>query len=302
MNTRILIAGGSGYLGQVLFTHFTKKGYTVHCLTRNPKRDTDVYWDGETYGEWIRVLNRADVLINLSGKSVNCRYNKTNKTLIYDSRMKSTAILGSAIKISKTPPKLWINSSTATIYDHSEKHKNTEGDGKIGDDFSMNIAKEWETTVRDAHVEHKTRTVMLRTSIVLGKQSLAYKTLAKLVRYGLGGTQGSGKQMVSWIHEQDFANGVEHIINNNTLKGPINLTSPCPITNKIFMSALRNSKNVSFGISHPEFLLKLGAFFIGTETELILKSRYVIPQILKQNGFRFTYPELNDALNEIEQS
>ncbi len=299
MKTRILIAGGNGYLGQVLFKYFTEKGHDVYSLTRTPKCKTDVYWDGKTYGEWIHTLNRCDVLINLAGKSVNCRYNKKNKKAIYNSRIKSTKILGQAIKISKTPPKLWINASTATIYDYSETRANTEVNGIIGDDFSMGIAKDWEKTAVEAHVNHNVRQVLLRTSIVLGKKGEAFKTLKKLVKLGLGGTQGTGKQMVSWIHEHDFARGVEYIIKQSQLNGAINLTSPNPITNSTFMKTFRKTLNKSFGIAHPVFLLKFGAFFLGTEHELVLKSRYVVPEILLNSGFVFKYPNINKALEKI---
>lgn len=299
MKKRILIAGGKGYLGQVLSKYFTEKGHEVYCLTRTPKSNMDVYWDGETYGEWIHTLNHCDVLINLAGKSVNCRYNDKNKKVIYDSRMKSTQILGQAIKISKTPPSLWINSSTATIYDYSETRANTEQNGIIGNDFSMGIAKQWEKTVKDANVGNNVRQVLLRTSIVLGKKGEAYSTLKTLVKYGLGGTQGSGKQMVSWIHENDFARGIEYIIEHSTMAGPVNLTSPNPIQNKKFMHVFRTVLKRNFGLPHPTFLLQIGAFILGTECELILKSRYVVPERLLKSGFEFRYPKVSHALKEI---
>lgn len=296
MRLRILIAGGRGFLGQVLKTYFTKKGYQVYCLTRTPKQSTDVYWDGETYGEWIHTLNQCDVLINLAGKSVNCRYNESNKKRIYDSRIKSTKILGQAIKISKTPPKLWINSSTATIYAHSEDTKMTEKEGVIGTDFSMNIAKSWEKTVYNLSINNAVRQVLLRTSVVLGKEGEAFNTLNKLVKWGLGGRQGSGKQMVSWIHELDFARGIDHIINTSTLEGPVNLTSPCPIRNTEFMKTFRAVNQRTFGLSHPTLLLKIGAYLIGTESELLLKSRYVVPVKLLDSNFEFTFPKIKQAL------
>jgi len=300
MKERILIAGGKGYLGQLLFRYFTNLGHEVYCLTRKPQSETDVYWDGETYGEWIHVLNRCSVLINLAGKSVNCRYTKKNKKVIFDSRIRSTQILGQAVRISKTPPRLWINSSTATIYDHSETRANTEKNGIIGNDFSMNIAKDWEKAARDSNVSSNTRQVFLRTSVVIGRTSEAYSILKTLVKYGLGGKHGSGKQMMSWIHDNDFIRGIEFIMNHNELEGAINLTSPKPISNLQFMNTLRQCLKSRFGISHPEFLLKIGALVIGTESELLLKSRYVVPDLLLNTGFTFKYPNIKDAFTEIE--
>ena len=300
MKKQILIAGGSGYLGKVLYKYFKDKGYRVKVLTRYPKQSTDVYWDGERLGEWIYTLNTSDVLINLAGKSVNCRYNKKNKKEIYDSRIKSTRILGNAIKISKTPPSLWINASTATIYSHSESKEMTEENGIIGHDFSMSVAKHWEKTVEESGRDQVVRKVLLRTSVVLGYKSEAYRILKQLVNYGLGGTQGKGSQMVSWIHERDFARGVDYIINHKQLQGPINLTAPNPIKNKVFMSKLRKHLGRPFGIHHPKFLLKIGAFVLGTESELILKSRYVIPKALVNKGFTFTYPNIGMALKQID--
>lgn len=296
---RILIAEGSGFLGQVLYMYFTEQNHQVVCLTRTPLKDSDMYWDGEHYGEWIHELNRSDILINLAGKSVNCRYNETNKRIIYDSRIKSTKILGQAIKLSKTPPKLWINASTATIYSHSEKQPNTEINGHIGDDFSMNIAKSWEKTAKEFQFNGLTRLVLLRTSIVLGKNGEAYDTLKTLVKFGLGGKQGKGNQMVSWIHELDFARGVDFVIHNKELEGPVNLTSPNPIQNRYFMEAFRDTQNKLFGLPQPTCLLHLGARILGTEAELLLKSRYVIPEKLLKSEFEFKYPTIKTALESL---
>lgn len=296
MKKNILIAGGSGFLGHVLEAYFTTRGFKVYILTRSPQQKNHVYWDGETFGEWIHTLNGCDILINLSGKSVNCRYNEANKREILQSRIKSTNILGQAIKISKSPPKIWINSSTATIYDHSEEEMMTEGKGRIGNDFSMNVAKAWENEIENLSIKPIVRCVLLRSSVVLGKSGQAHKIYNKLVKWGMGGYQGSGKQMVSWIHEVDFARGVEYIINASDLLGPVNLTSPNPTVNKLFMLEYRKVNNISFGLNHPVLLLKLGAFIIGTETELLLKSRFVYPKKLIDHGFKFTYPKLDLAL------
>jgi len=298
MKKRILIAGGNGFLGRVLENYFKSRGYLISILTRNPRKSNHIYWDGETYGEWIHILNQSHILINLAGKSVNCRYNRGNKALILQSRIKSTQILGQAIKISKTPPKLWINSSTATIYEHSEKVEMTEKEGCIGDDFSMNVAKAWENTVLNLNIPTSVRQVFLRTSVVLGKRGEAFKTYNRLVKLGLGGYQGSGNQMVSWIHEIDFARGVEHLINSNE-SGPVNLTAPYPVDNKIFMKEFRGVHKKTVGLIHPKFILKIGAFIIGTEVELLLKSRNVVPERLLNMGFNFKFPKIDMALKDL---
>ncbi|WP_203258076.1 TIGR01777 family oxidoreductase [Hyunsoonleella ulvae] len=296
----IIIAGGSGFLGQVLNAYFIAKNYNVKILTRNPKQKNDILWDGKNLGTWTEALEGSEALINLTGKSVNCRYTKKNKKLIHDSRIESTHILGLAINLCKKPPKVWLNSSTATIYRNSYDKKMCEINGEIGDDFSMNIAKSWESVFKKT-VTAKTRKVILRTSIVLGKNGGALIPLKNLVRFGFGGKQGSGKQKVSWIHESDFCEAINFLIRNKDLDGVFNLCVPEPIDNFTLMRTLRKVMKVSFGISHPISLLNLGAKIIGTETELILKSRYVIPKRLLNNGFVFEYPNIEKALLNLKE-
>lgn len=291
----IIIAGGTGFLGQVLKNYFNKKGYIIKTLTRNPANENDIYWNAKNFDNWTKELENLDILINLTGKSVDCRYNKKNKKLIYNSRIDSTKILGEAINKCKVPPKVWINSSTATVYRHSLDKQMDEENGEIGNDFSMNIAKSWEATFNSI-ANPKTRKIILRTSIVLGKKGGALIPLKRLTILGLGGKQGKGYQKVSWIHETDFARAINFIIENETLSGIFNITAPNPTNNKILMQSLRNVLKIPFGLNHPTWLLKIGAKIIGTETELVLKSRNVIPLRLLNNGFKFKFSNIEDAI------
>ena len=293
----ILIAGGTGFLGQVLESYFSDYGLNVTILTRRPNKPNHIYWNGKDLNNWTNILEETDILINLAGKSVNCRYTEANKKMIYQSRIDSTHVLGLAINLCENPPKIWLNASTATIYEDSYKKEMTESDGDIGNDFSMNIAKSWEAAFNSI-TNPKTKKIILRTSIVLGKNGGAFLPLKRLTQFGLGGKQWHGKQKVSWIHETDFARAVEFLINENT-QGVFNVSSPKPTTNAILMKTLRKHLKVPFGISHPKWLLKLGAKIIGTETELILKSRNVIPKKLLQKGFHFNYAKIEDTIQAL---
>lgn len=294
----IVIAGGSGFLGRVLETYFSEKNYEVQILTRHPKKENEIYWNAKDLGKWTEALEHAEAIINLTGKSVDCRYTEVNKKLIYDSRIDSTHVLGLAVNLCENPPKVWFNSSTATIYKGSLTYENDEENGIIGDDFSMNIAKSWEEAFYSIK-NPKTRKIAGRTAIVLGKNGGALLPLKRLTRFGLGGKQASGNQKVSWIHEQDFARAVEFLLNNPTLHGTFNLSVPKPTTNKNLMKMMRKTVNIPLGISHPIWLLKLGAKLIGTETELILKSRNVIPTRLLENGYEFKFKTLDLALSDL---
>lgn len=294
----IIIAGGSGFLGQVLENYFFLKGYQIKILSRHPKRENEFYWDAKHLGKWTALLEDTEALINLTGKSVDCRYSAKNKKLIYDSRIDSTAILSSAINACKNPPTVWFNMSTATIYRHSLDKKMTEATGEIGDDFSMNIAKSWEKAFNE-NKNPKTRKIIIRTSIVLGRNGGALIPLKNLAKFRLGGKQGLGNQKVSWIHEEDFARAIEFLLNNEKFNEAFNLSVPEPTNNKTLMKTLRKTMNISTGISHPIWLLKFGAFLIGTETELVLKSRNVIPERLINSGFQFKFNDLKIALDDL---
>ena len=299
---KIIIAGGTGYLGNVLVNHFKKNCDHIYILSRSKKQSYEnvhfLTWDAKTIGLWANHLEGADVLINLTGKSVDCRYNEANKKLIISSRVDATKVLGEAIKQCDNPPKVWMNASSATIYKHSLDKQMDEETGVIGSGFSVDVVKAWEASFFKFKTK-KTRQVTLRITIVLGKNSMAIKPLKNLTRIGFGGKQGAGNQIFSWIHDYDFANCVTFIIDNPTLEGPINIAAPNPSTNKKLMKLFQKHLNIPFGIPISEFLLEVGARLIKTETELILKSRNVIPKKLIQTGFIFKYNTLDKALQNI---
>lgn len=298
---KLVIAAGTGFLGQVLVAHFKNIYTKIVVLTRDKSRSTAgisyVNWDAKTMTGWENELENADVLINLAGKSVDCRYTDENKKEILESRIHSTAILNQAVLACKNPPKHWLNSGTSTIYRHSLDKQMSEATGEIGDDFSMNVAKAWEKTFFET-ITPKTKKTILRTSIVLGKAGGAFLPLKNLIRMGFGGKQGNGNQFISWIHEKDFARAIAFLLEKE-ITGVVNIVSPNPIKNADFMTAFRKSLNITVGIPINEKLLKVGAKIIGTETELVLKSRNVIPQRLLQNDFLFEYYNLETAFNDL---
>jgi uncharacterized protein (TIGR01777 family) len=301
---RIVLAGGSGFLGQTLAAHFQKLGWQTINLTRHPKAPYEILWDGATLGPWQRELEGATALINLAGKSVNCRYNPRNRAEILNSRIDSTRILGEAISGCKTPPPLWLNASTATIYKHTFGPAHDER-GAIGshpdakDAFSIEVAQAWEKAFNDAPTP-ATRKVTLRTAMVLGLgANSVFPTLRRLVRFGLGGKMASGEQYVSWIHERDFCRAIEWIIAHEKLSGITNLAAPNPVTNREMMRLFREILHVPIGLPATPWMLELGAFFLRTETELILKSRRVVPGRLLDSGFQFDFPQLRAAIEKL---
>lgn len=295
---KIIIAAGTGFLGKNLEEYFMQKGDQVYILTRNPKRKNEIFWDAKTLGEWKNLLENSDVLINLAGKSVDCRYTDKNKKEIYSSRIESTKVLQQVVDLCTNKPKIWLNASSATIYIHSEKQLNTEENGIIGDDFSMNICKSWESEFFRSKTEC-VRKVALRTSIVLGNNGGAFPKLKILTKIGLGGKQGRGNQKISWIHIDDFCRAVEFIIANEDLTGGINITAPNPLSNNDFMKNLRKEMKVPFGLNAAVWQLELASAVMGTETELLLKSRNVYPEKLIKNGFGFNYPDVGKALKNL---
>jgi len=240
---KIIIAGGTGFLGQILAQYFKDKYQEIIILTRKEKPDNDnikyIIWDGKTKDKWFSYLEGADVLINLTGRSVDCRYNEKNKATILNSRVDATEILGHAVRMCDAPPKVWLNSSTATIYRHS-------------------MDKEMD-----------------------------------------GGKQGNGNQYFSWLHEDDFSRAIHFLIDKEELEGIFNLVAPKPTTNTILMSTIRQLLKIPFGIPLPKWLLEIGANMIRTETELVLKSRRVVPKRLIDNGFSFKYMSLTKSLNHL---
>jgi uncharacterized protein len=298
---KLIIAAGTGFLGQVLINHFRNKFDEIVILSRGNSKIIDgikyVNWDARTFSGWENELENATVLINLTGKSVDCRYTKENKKEILLSRIESTKILNKAILNCDNPPKHFLNSSTSTIYRFSLDKEMDEINGKIGNDFSMNVAQSWEKAFFKIETQ-KTLKTALRTSIVLGKNGGALIPLKTLTKFGFGGKQGKGNQFISWIHETDFARAIDFVIEKE-ITGVVNIVSPKPIQNRKFMSLLRKAIKIPFGIPINETLLKLGAILIRTEPELVLKSRNVIPKRLQQNGFQFEYDTLAKALKNL---
>jgi len=298
---KIVVAGGSGFIGKILIETFKAQADIV-VLTRGENRTVEnvnyMHWDGEHIGAWTAVLTGADVLINLTGKNVNCRYTEKNKAEILNSRLASTRVLGKAVDEMRDPPSLWIQSSSATIYRHSEDLLMTEKNGELGNDFSEQVCLQWEGMF-NRQILPQTRKVVLRTGIVLGASDSALPRLINLVKTGLGGKQGNGNQFVSWIHERDVVSTINWIIKNKKAEGVYNVVAPQPRTNQEFMKTLRKTLKIPFGLPAPAWLLTLGAWIIGTETELILKSRKVYPQRLLDEGFVFEFPDLKSALEDL---
>jgi uncharacterized protein (TIGR01777 family) len=290
---KIILAGGTGFVGKYLTEQFTSLGYKVLIISR---QKGNINWQNQK--DIIDAIDNSVMLINLAGKSVDCRYNAKNKREILKSRTETTKVLGEAILKCINPPELWINSSTATIYRHAEDRPMTESTGEIGSGFSVDVATSWEKVFFDFNLT-RTRQITLRMAIVLGKNGGAMTPLINLVRFGLGGKQGNGKQMFSWIHIEDLFSIILYLQTHKELTGIFNCSSPNPITNEILMKTLRKSMNVKIGLPSPEFLLEIGAVVINTETELILKSRWVIPQRLLNSGFNFKYPTIDTAISNI---
>ncbi len=290
---KIIIAGGTGFVGEYLAKKFRNSGYAVIVISRQKEH---VNWDN--MDAITAALENAEMLINLAGKSVDCRYNEKNKKEIFDSRIGTTQILGNAVLACINPPALWINSSTATIYRHAEDRPMTETTGEIGSGFSVNVATNWEKAFF-AFKLPQTRQVALRMAIVLGKNGGVLNPVKNLVHAGMGGKQGIGKQMFSWIHIDDLFNIIGFIQEHDELSGVFNTAAPNPVSNKTFMQLLRKNMGVKLGLPMPTWLLKFGAVLINTETELILKSRWVIPERLLNAGIKFKYPNIDEALKNI---
>lgn len=301
MKSTIVITGANGFIGQSLIHHLKGK-YHIAALVRKPRPSTpDVtyyVWDGRTVGDWKQAFEGALAVINFAGKSVNCRYTERNKAAIYASRLESTAAVGQAIQQCTVKPKVWLNAASATIYGYSLTHANTEENGVVGEGFSVDVCRKWEAQFHE-YADPEVRQVALRTTIVLGKGGGVVVPFKNLVRLGLGGRQGSGKQIFSWIHIDDFCRAVEHLITNERSEGPYNMAAPHPVTNNYLMQTFRRKMRMPVGLPQPAWLLAFGAWLIGTETELILKSRYVVPMKLQREGFQFTYPNIEECVEEV---
>lgn len=309
MSGRVVIAGGNGFIGTFLQGRLADRGLEVTVLTRSPRKDQeirDVLWDGRSLGSWTEKLEGASALINLSGRSVNCRYNERNRRDILESRVESTRVLGEAIARSRDPPPVWLNMSTATIYKHTFDHLMDEATGIIEptseakDVFSIEVARAWEQTLYDAQTP-ATRKVAMRTAMVFAANSGGvYRTLRTLARWGLGGPIAGGHQWISWIHEEDYTSAVEWLINHDSLNGPVNLASPNPISQSDMMRIIIRERGMPFGMHATRWMMEVAAFIHRTEAELIIKSRLVVPARLVASGFQFHYPTMKEAVHEIE--
>lgn len=290
---KVVIAGGTGFIGEYFQKKFEDEGYEVKIISRQKQH---ISWENKE--DIVEALEDAELLINLAGKSVNCRYNTVNRNEIMNSRVKTTTILGESIQACIHPPKTWINSSTATIYRHAEDRPMTEENGEIGSGFSVDVATNWEKTFFSFDLQN-TRQVALRIAIVLGKDGGVMTPYRNLVTFGLGGHQGNGKQKFSWIHVEDLFQIVLFLKDRTDLSGVFNCSSPAPVSNDEFMKSLRKTMGVPFGLPSPKWMLEIGSIFIKTETELVLKSRWVIPDRLQREGYTFVYPTLEKTLQDI---
>jgi uncharacterized protein (TIGR01777 family) len=307
---KIVISGGSGQIGNLLGRTFTADGHEVVVLSRQPSPAPwrIVPWDAETVGEWAAELEGADVVINLAGRSVNCRYSDANRQLIMASRVKSTGAVGAAIKRAARPPRVWLQASTATIYAHRYDAANDEKTGILGGAepgapetwrFSIDVAKAWERAATEVRLT-ATRMVLLRSAMTMSPDAGGiFDVLLGLVRRGLGGTCGDGQQYVSWIHGQDFVRAIYWLIEHSELAGPVNLCSPEPLPNAAFMRTLRHAWGARIGLTATKWMLELGAFLMQTESELILKSRRVTPGRLLETGFEFQFAKWRDAAEDL---
>jgi len=310
---KIVMPGGSGQVGTVLARAFARDGHDVVVLSRRPSaRPWRVAtWDGATLGDWTRELDGADVVVNLAGRSVNCRYTAANRRDILESRVHSTRAVGEAIAQSRRPPRVWLQASTATIYAHRYDAANDERTGVIGGQepdapetwrFSIDVARAWEDTFRNAPVA-STRKVLMRSAVTMSPDAGGpFDVLINLVQFGLGGTVGDGQQFVSWVHHEDVVRAVRWLIERDDIDGAINIAAPEPLPNAEFMRVLREAAGARLGVPVRGWMLDLGARLKRTETELVLKSRRVVPARLIDGGFQFRYPRWTGAARDLVAS
>jgi len=307
---KIVIPGGSGQVGTLLSRAFSSDGYDVVVLSRRPRQAPwrMVVWDGKTVGDWCAEIDGADAVINLAGRNVNCRYGPRNRRLIMDSRVDSTHALGDAIAAAHSPPPVWLQASTATIYAHRYDAPNDEKTGILGGHeehvpdtwkFSIDVARAWEEAAIEARTPH-TRKVLLRSAMTMSPdRGGVFDTLLKLTRCGLGGKHGHGRQYVSWIHEFDFTRAMYWLIEHEEFEGAVNVAAPHPLPDADFMRELRSAWGMRVGLPAPKWMLEIGTFLLRTESELILKSRRVVPGRLLDSGFAFQFPRWREAASEL---
>ncbi|MCB0364913.1 MAG: TIGR01777 family protein [Bdellovibrionaceae bacterium] len=305
---KIVLAGGSGQVGAILRRHFSRdKAIQVLNLSRSGEKGW-IKWDGRTLGNWAEAIDGADLVVNLAGRSVDCRYTKTNLKEMMDSRVESTRVIGQTIEGASRPPALWLQMSTATIYSHRFDQANDEDTGIIGGQeldapsywgYSIEIAKAWERELSEAKTP-KTRKVALRAAMVMSPgRGGVFDVLYKMTMLGLGGPIGGGHQYVSWIHDLDFCRAIDFLIRHDEIDGPVNLCAPGPLPQKEFMGKLRLALGIPIGFPATKWMAELGALVLRTDTELLLKSRRVVPTRLLKSGFEFQFPDWETAAKDL---
>jgi uncharacterized protein len=304
MNPIIVIFGANGFLGRYLCRHFARNGKEVVAIARSREGWSGdgmfLEWDGKTLGPWALALEGAEAVINLAGRSVNCRYNERNRQLIKQTRVDATRVIGEAINACKTPPKTWLNASTATWYRHAEDKPQNDWLGEPGEGFSCEVAQAWEDAFFGAEIPATTRKLALRIGMVLAnEEATVYDVLRKLTARGLGGAMGGGSQRISWIHMEDFLRAVDFVLQDPFLDGVVNITAPEFPTNREWMRTFREAVGMPLGLPATEWMLKIGALLMGTETELVLKSRWAEPVRLRDAGFRWRWGRTVDAVADL---
>lgn len=307
---KVVIPGGSGQVGTILARWFQASGHEVVVLSRSPRQAPwrTVPWDAATLGAWAGEFENADIIINLAGRSVNCRYTRQNRALIMESRIRSTNVVGQAIAQAVKPPAVWLQSSTATIYSHRYDAPNDERTGTIGGTepdaphswrFSIEVATAWEQAALEAKTP-QTRKVLMRSAMIMSPdRGGIFDMLLRFVRMGLGGRIGDGRQFVSWIHEYDFCRAVTWLIEHDRFTGPVNLASPGPLPYAEFMRFLRRAWGMPIGLPATRWMVRVGTFLLRSESELVFKSRRVVSRLLLESGFEFAYPTWDLAAAEL---
>ncbi len=307
---KIVIPGGTGFLGRLLIKSLLPEKHELVVLSRGGTSFSQarlVPWNAQTLGEWAREIDGADAVINLTGQSIKCLHTDKNLKILKESRVKSTQVIGQAIRQAQKPPPIWIQMSSLSIYTHRFDAPNDEVDGAIGDPSEVpsawkkivNLIQDWEEALHSSQTDN-TRKIAARCGVVMGlNPGGAFDIFLKLSRYGLGGKVASGKQIISWIHEYDFIRSIKYLLTNNTIKGPVNLCSPYPVSQEEFMKTLRETVGAKFGIPAPKWVIELSSYFTGIDSELSLKSRYVVPKILTDNQFSFHFPQWEDAAKDL---
>ncbi|MCR6483972.1 TIGR01777 family oxidoreductase [Amycolatopsis sp. OK19-0408] len=309
---KVVIPGGTGHLGRVLSRSLVGRGHEVVVLTRREAEPEPgvrhVRWDGRGAGKWTHEIDGGDVVLNLAGRSVNCRYTQANLREMWNSRIDSARVVGGAIERAAHPPRVWLQMSTATIYAHRHDAPNDETTGVIGGDepgvpaywaYSVDIARAWEREQRLADTPH-TRKVALRTAMVMSPEpGGAFEMLLRLTRLGLGGPVAGGRQYMSWIHEADLVRVIDFLIACDDVSGPVNLAAPEPLPYRDFLRELRAAARVPFGLPATRWMAAIGAFALRSDPELLLKSRRVVPGRLLDAGFEFDHPEWRAAAVDL---